>query len=330
MNRASLIGVAASAIVAAASPGWAQAPAKSGAPDYPAKPVRLIVAFPPGGGTDAVARITAQKLTDSTGQQFVVENRPGGNGIVGTDAIAKATPDGYVLGMMISSFTVNPGIYEKLPYDPAQDFAPITLIVRGLYVVVVHPSVNAKTVPELIALAKGAPGKLNAPISGIGSPSHLGLELFKKLAGVDIVGINYKGAGPAVIDLLSGQGQVMFVSMPSVKQHIEAGKLRALATGGTKRSPATPNLPTVAETGVQGYEVSEWYGVTAPARTPKAVVDRVNAEIQKILTLPDVKERMATLGADIVGAGPDEFAAFVRAETARWTRIARESGIKAE
>jgi tripartite-type tricarboxylate transporter receptor subunit TctC len=257
MKKLLLLLTTSTVIAAAGTSTWAQSP-PAVAPDYPAKTVRLIVPFPPGGGTDAVARITAQKLSEGFGQQFIVDNRPGANGLVGTDAIAKASPDGYTLGMMISSFAVNPGIYDKLPYDPLKDFTPITLIVRGLYVVVVHPSVQAMTIKELIALAKSSPGKLNAPISGIGSPSHLGLELFKKLAGVEIVGINYKGAGPAVIDLLSGQGQVMFVSMPSVQQHIQSGKLRALATGGTKRSPAAPELPTVAEAGVPGYEVSEW------------------------------------------------------------------------
>jgi tripartite-type tricarboxylate transporter receptor subunit TctC len=246
------------------------------------------------------------------------------------EMVAKATPDGYTFGFPTSNLAVNPALFSKLPFDAERDLAPVTLAVNGLYILAVHPSLPAKSVSELIALAKASPGKLNASIAGAGTPTHLGLEQFKAMAGVSIAAINYKGAAPAATGLLSGETQLMFVSAPTVLTQVQAGKLRALAVMGAKRSPALPNLPTVAESGLDGYAVSEWYGVVAPAGTNAAHVDRVNAEIRKVLSLQEVKDRLVVLGAEIVASTPQEFGAFIKADIAKWGKLVREAGIKAE
>ncbi|MDB5811974.1 MAG: putative secreted protein [Betaproteobacteria bacterium] len=300
------------------------------AQNYPARPLRLIVPWPPGGGADVIARVIFQKVGDALGQQVIVDNRGGASTIIGMELVAKSTPDGYTFGFPTSSLTVNPALFSKLPFDPARDFAAVSLAVNGLYILTVHPSVSAKSVGELIALAKAAPGKLNASIAGAGTPTHLGLEQFKAMAGVSIASINYKGAAPAATGLLSGETQLMFVSAPTVLSQVHAGKLRAIAVMGAKRSPALPDLPTIAESGLDGYAVSEWYGVVAPAGTSAAHVDRVNAEIRKVLAQADVKERLAVLGADVVASTPQEFNAFIKADIAKWGKLIREAGIKAE
>ena len=300
------------------------------AQDYPARPLRLIVPWPPGGGADVIARVIFQKVGDALGQQVIVDNRGGASTIIGMEMVAKATPDGYTFGFPTSNLAVNPALFAKLPFDAARDLAPVMLAVNGLYILAVHPSLPAKSVKELIALAKASPGKLNASIAGAGTPTHLGLEQFKAMAGVSIAAINYKGAAPAATGLLSGETQIMFVSAPTVLTQVQAGKLRAIAVMGAKRSSALPDLPTIAESGLDGYAVSEWYGVVAPAGTSASHIDRINAELHKVLAQPEVKERLVVLGAEIVASTPQEFGAFIKSDIAKWGQLVREAGIKAE
>jgi len=300
------------------------------AQDYPARPIRLIVPWPPGGGADVIARVIFQTVGDALGQQVIVDNRGGASTIIGMEIVAKSTPDGYTLGFPTSNLAVNPALYAKLPFDAARDFSPVMHAVNGLYILAVNPALPAKSVRELIALAKASPGKLNASIAGAGTPTHLGLEQFKAMAGVNIAAINYKGAAPAATGLLSGETQIMFVSAPTVLAQVQAGKLRALAVMGAKRSSALPALPTVAESGLDGYAVSEWYGVVAPAGTAAARVNRINAELRKVLAQAQVKQRLAVVGAEIVASTPQEFGAFIKSEIAKWGKLVREAGIKVE
>ena len=300
------------------------------AQNYPARPLRLIVPWPPGGGADVIARVIFQKVGDAIGQQVIVDNRGGASTIIGMEMVAKATPDGYTFGFPTSNLAVNPALFAKLPFDAARDLAPVMHAVNGLYILAVHPSLPAKSVKELIALAKAAPGKLNASIAGAGTPTHLGLEQFKAMAGVSIAAINYKGAAPAATGLLSGETQIMFVSAPTVLTQVQAGKLRAIAVMGAKRSSALPDLPTIAESGLDGYAVSEWYGVVAPAGTSALHVDRINAELRKVLAQPEVKDRLVVVGAEIVASSPQEFGAFIKTDIAKWAKLVREAGIKVE
>ncbi|HEV7820538.1 MAG TPA: tripartite tricarboxylate transporter substrate binding protein, partial [Burkholderiales bacterium] len=300
------------------------------AQDYPARPLRLIVPWPPGGGADVIARVIFQKVGEQIGQQVIVDNRGGASTIIGMDIVAKAAPDGYTFGFPTSNLTVNPALFSKLPFDVARDLAPVTQAVNGLYILAVHPALSAKSVGELIALAKAAPGRLNASIAGAGTPTHLGLEQFKAMAGVSIAAINYKGAAPAATGLLSGETQLMFVSAPTVLTQVQAGKLRAIAVMGATRSSALPELPTVAESGLDGYAVSEWYGVVAPSGTSAAQIGRINGEIRKVLALPEVKDRLVVLGAEVVASTPPEFGAFIKSDIAKWGKLVREAGIKAE
>jgi tripartite-type tricarboxylate transporter receptor subunit TctC len=297
------------------------------AQSYPNRPIRLIVAYPPGGGADIVARILGQKLSDSVGQQIVVDNRSGAAGIIGTDIAAKSIPDGYTLIMGTNAtHGIFVSLYRKLPYDPVKDFAPVSNVVSVTNVVVLHPSVPARSVKELIALAKSKPGQLNYGSGGSGSNAHLAVELFKIMAGVDIVHLPYKGVAPAVTDLLGGQIQMMISNMPPVLPHVKAGKLRALAVTGAERSSATPDLPTVAEAGLPGYESDLWWGVLAPAGTPRSIVSRLNAEIVKILQLKELKDRLSDMGATPVGNSPEEFAATIKADILKWAKVVKQSG----
>lgn len=321
MNKPIFHVVAAALLLSFADAAWSQA--------YPARPLRWIVLFPPGGGSDIVSRILGQKVSASLGQQVVIDNRTGGSGVIGTDIIAKATPDGYTIGMIISSHLVNPALMKKLPYDSANDFAPITLIAYGLFALVVHPSVPAASLKELVAHVKANPGKLNSPVT-TGTIGHLALELFKSTYGVDVASIPYRGAGDAVTGLLGGQVQVAFASFPSVQPFIKAGKLRALAVTSAKRSPIAPDLPTAAELGAESLVLSDWWGMVAPAGTDKAIVNRLNREIVAALALPDVKERMLGLGAEIVASSPDEFAQLIRNGIPKWGKVMRDAGIKPE
>ena len=298
---------------------------------YPNKPVRMVVGFPPGQATDIVARAVAQKLTESLGQSVFVDNRPGAAGIIGTEVAIKAGGDGYTLLMSSSGpLAVNPGLYAKLPYDPLRDLAPITLVASVPLFLVAHPSLPANNVPELIALAKQRPGEINYASGGSGVTNHLVMEMFKSAAGVNLVHVPYKGGPPALTDLIAGQVSVMFETGPGALPHVRSGKLKALATGGARRSMAMPKLATVAEQGIAGFDGVAWIGFVAPAGTPRAIVDRLNEETVKILALPDVRERFVSQGAEPVGNSPGEFAAYIKAEIAKWGKVIRESGAKVD
>ncbi len=300
------------------------------AQSYPTKPIRMIVAYPPGGGTDIVGRMMAQKLTESLGQTVVIDNRGGAAGGIGTEIAAKSLPDGYTILMgNVAPNAINVSLYAKLGYDPVKDFEPVSLVASTPNILVVHPSLAVKTVPDLIALAKSKPGTLNYPSAGIGSSSHLAGELFDNLAGVKMVHVPYKGGGPAITDLLGGQMQLMFATMPAAMPHVRAGKLRAVAVTSPKRSQAMPELPTIGET-LKGYDASTWYGVLAPARTGRPVVTRLHDEIVKVLAVVETRDRLVAQGFEPVGSSPAEFAAYIKSEIAKWARVIKAAGIKAE
>ena len=301
------------------------------AASYPAKPIRLVVPFPPGGATDILARAIGQRFSEVLGQPVIVDNRPGAGGNIGSELVAKAAPDGYTLLMgTVGTHAINPSLYAKMPYDHVKDFAPVILVAGVPNVLVVHPSVPARTVGEFITYAKANPGKLNFASSGSGTSIHLAGELFKVMAGVQMTHVPYKGSSPAIQDLLGGQVQLMFDNLPSALPQIKAGKLRALAVTTANRTPALPDVPTVAEAGLPGFEASSWFGVLAPAGTPPAIIARLNAEGVKWLATPEAKEKMQNLGANAAGGTPDDFAAHIRAETVKWARVVKESGAKAE
>lgn len=297
--------------------------------DYPNRPIKLVVPVAAGGGTDFTARVLAEKLSTAVGQPVVVENRPGASGNLGVQQVALAPPDGYTLVMPITSFPINPSL-QKLPFDTVRDFAPVVLAGTLPLVLVTHPSVPAKNVSELIALAKSAKSPLNFANSGNGTTAHLAGELFNRMTGIKMVGVNYKGGGPAVTDLLGGHVQVYFSTIPAVSQHIESGKLRALAVTGTTRSPELPNVPTVAESGLPGFDVTAWFGVFAPARTPVAAIERLNAELVKILAMPDVRQKMANHGVQPGGGTAEALGVFLIKEINKWGDLIRQTGIRAE
>lgn len=301
------------------------------AQSYPSRPLRLIVPTAPGGGTDFTGRLVAAKLSESLGQQVVVENRGGGGGSVGADNAAKSTPDGYTLLLgSIATHAVNPALYKKLPYDHLKDFAPVSLIGTVPNAMVVHPSVPVKSMQEFITYAKANPGKINYGSSGVGSPPHLSMELLRSITGINLVHVPYKGAGPALADLLGGQVQAMCTSLAGLINFIKSGRVRALGVTTAKRNPQLPDVPTIVESGVPGYEVTIWYGVFAPVATPKAIVQKLNAEMIKALNSPEMKERMALQGMDPAPSTPAELAAFVKAETVKWAKAAKDSGATAE
>jgi len=313
--------------------------AHASAQPYPNKPIRLVVPFPPGGTTDILARDVGQHLTEIWKQPVVIDNRPGAAGNVGSDIVAKSAPDGYTLLMCtVSSHAINPGLYSKLPYDHIKDFAPVILVARVPNVLEVNPGVPVYTVADLIKLAKEKPGEINFASSGSGTSIHLSGELFKTMTGVNMVHVPYKGSAPAITDLIGGQVQVMFDNLPSSLQQIKAGKLRAIAVTSAQRSPALPDLPTIAESGLPGFEATSWFGVLAPAGTPPAIVNRLNAEINKWLQSPDGKEKLLAQGALIdprgesvtAGGSPEQFAAFIRAETEKWAKVIKASGAKVD
>ena len=298
---------------------------------YPAKPLRMIVAYPPGGGTDIVGRMLAQKLGESLGQSVVVENRGGASGNIGTELAAHAAPDGYTILMgNVAPNAINVSLFKDLPFDPVADFAPVSLVASTPNILVVHPSTPARTVKEVIALAKAKPGTLNFASAGVGSSSHLAGELFRILAGADIVHVPYKGAGPAMADVLSGQVQLYFATMPAAMPHVKPGKLAPVAVTSARRSQALPGLPTIAESGVPGYEASTWYGVLAPAHTPAAVVARLHGDIVKILADAALHARLADQGFDPVGNSPEEFGAYIKSEILKWGKVIRDAGIRPE
>ena len=309
----------------AALPGLAFAQA------YPARPVRIVVPFPPGGGTDIGTRIVAQKLSEAWGQPVVVENKGGAAGIVGTEFTAKSTPDGYTLMMgNIGTHAINVSLYRKLPYDPVRDFAPVSHVAGLPLFLLVHPSVPAASVRELITLLKARPGQYDYSSSGAGGSMHVAAELFKTMAGVRIVHIPYKGGGPAVADLLAGQVKISFATVLETLQHVKAGKLRALAVTSARRSLAAPDLPTVAEAGLPGYESISWLGLFAPAGTPRELVAKISADAVRVLHLADVKERLLAQGADPIGSTPEQFATVLARDIAKYAKVMKDSGTQPE
>ena len=302
---------------------WAQA--------WPSKPIRLIVPFPAGGSTDVVARLIAEKISPSLGQPVIVDNRAGGGGTSGSDLAAKALPDGHTLLMGTSStHEIAPSLYPKLNYDPVKDFAPINFLGTATILMVVHPSVPAKSVAELVALAKSKPGQLMYGSTGNGSVSHLTAEYFKASAGVDIQHIPYKGDTPMTLDLVAGRVQLAFGTAVAFLPQVQSGKLNALAVTDAKPSPAAPQLPTVAASGLPGFEALQWFGLFAPTGTPREVISRLNNEVSKALQLPEVQDKLKGLGLQVVGSGPDAFAQFIQAEVSKWGKIVKESGAKVD
>ena len=314
-------------IAALASAAGVQAQAADAAKDFPTRPIRMIVPFPPGGSNDILGRFMAQKLTERLGQQTVVDNRGGADGIIGTDIAARAAPDGYTLLIVSTSYSMNPAIH-KLPYDPLKSLVPVALIGTGPNLLATTPSVPANSVKELIALAKAKPGQLHYASSGIGGFNHFGGELFKSLAGIDMVHVPYKGGGPAMIDVMSGQVEVLVSTLIQALPHIRSGKLKALGVGGAKRSPALPAVPTIAET-IPGYDGSIWWGILAPAGLPAAVLTKLNTEIGVILRDPESAKRLAAEAATPVIAPPAAFGKIITSDIAKWNRIAKEAGITA-
>jgi tripartite-type tricarboxylate transporter receptor subunit TctC len=297
---------------------------------YPQKALRMVVPFAPGGTTDIVARLIASKMGPALGQSVVIDNRPGANGIVGSEIVAKSAPDGYTLMMgYLGNLAMNPALYSKLSYDPIRDYAPVTLVASTTQAIVVHPSLPAKTVPELIALAKSKPGQLNYASAGVGAPSHLSGELFKQMTGIDMVHIPYKGGGALMTDLLSGQVTISFGGLAAALPNVRSGKLRLLAVASAKRSAAVPDVPAVAES-VPGFDVPSWLGIVAPAGTPRPIVERLHAEIAKVLASSEVKERLAAEGGEVIAGGPEEFSAYLKSEIAKWDKVIKGANIRAE
>ena len=303
----------------------------AGAQEYPTKPIRLVITYPPGGNTDLVGRALALKLGEFMGQQVVVDNRGGAGGVLGSMITAQSAPDGYTIMLGTSAgMVINPLLSRKLTYDPVRDFAPVSMVVIVPQLLVINPQLPVKNVRELIAFAKAKPGYLNAGSSGVGTPNHFGTELLKWLAGVDIVHVPYKGGAPALTDLLGGQIQMAFSSVPAVLPHIKAGRLVALGVGSAKRSPALPNIPTIAEAGVPGYEYTTWYGIFAPAKTPRTLIARLNTEIVKAMETPDIKDRFTALGGDPDPGTPEELRAYMANESAKWAKIIKAANIRVE
>ena len=317
------------ALACLAVTGWAHAADKPGGV-YPSKAIRLVVPFAPGGSNDIMARLTAQKFAESLGQQVVVDNRAGASGIIGTDIVAKAAPDGYTLLVMSLTLAVNPSLFKKLPFDTEKDLTPVTLIASAPLMLVVHPSMPAKSVKEFIAYAKANPGKLNFGSGGPGTTPHLAGEMLKTMAGLQMTHVPYKGGGPALADLVGGQIQLMLENIPSTLPFAKSGKMRALAVTALKRSALVPELPTLDEAGLKGYEIVGWNGLFVPAGTQRNIVTYLHGETVAALAQPDMKERLATLGAEGIGSSPDEFRAFVKAEITKWARVVKEAGLKVE
>ncbi len=303
--------------------------AAAAADSYPSKPIRLIIPFPPGGSNDIVGRLVATQLSQRLGKQVVVDNRGGAGGVLGTDLAAKSAPDGYTLLIISAAYAMNPSLY-KLPFDPLKSFVPVAKLGTGPNALTVFPGLPVNSVKDLLALAKEKPGQLNYAAAGVGSFQHLASELFRILANINVVAVQFKGGGPAMIDVMGGYTQICLGSLIQVLPHIQSGKLKVLGTGGSKRSAALPNVPTIAEGGVAGYEANNWWGVLAPAGTPQPIVDRLHKEISAILSSPETKKTFETEGAEVDDMTPGEFGAYIAAETAKWAKVVKESGIKAE
>ena len=295
---------------------------------YPVKPVRMIVAFPAGGPVDILARVIAPKVADGLGQQVIVDSRPGANGNIGGEVVARAPADGYTMMLVVSSFATNPHLYAKQPFDPLNDFAPVTLLTSAPLLLTAHPSLPAKSVKELVALAKSRPGALNCSVAGGGSGGHLALELFKSMATINIVAIPYKGCAAAIVEAIGGQVQLTINNPLALLPHIKSGKLRALGTSSLQRLIAAPEIPTIAEAGLPGYEAALWYGIVLPAKSSPALVARLNAEFVQVIQQPDVRERLNAEGVQIIGSTPEQFAEHLRRESAKWGKVIRDANIR--
>jgi tripartite-type tricarboxylate transporter receptor subunit TctC len=322
LSRKLAAAAAACCAVAAAAPIAAQ--------DYPVKPVRIIIGFPPGGATDLVSRMMAPKFTGIFKQQFIVDNRPGANGVIGSDLAAKAAPDGYAIHLAtIGSLVLSPAT-GKVPYDPIRDFAPISQAVALQNIFIVHPTLPARSMKDLIALARAKPGALNFASSGPASPGHLAGELFKTMAKVDLVHVPYKGGGPAMIDLVAGHVEIFVAVISTAVPQVKAGKARALAVTGSRRAAALPDVPTVAEAALKGYEATNWYGYVAPAATPRAIIDRLHKATVAVLEMPDIKQGLLDQGIEAAPSSPERFAAHIKSETGKWTKVIKAAGIKVD
>lgn len=305
-------------------------PAFAVAQSFPARPVRIIVPYSPGGSTDVVFRLLAPRLSDDLGQPVVVENRPGASSTIGLDISAKSPPDGHTWGVANIAYGANPSLIKKMPFDSDKDLVPVSQVTIVTMVLSLHPSLPARSVQQLVALAKRRPGEINFGSAGYGSANHLATAKFMHLTGTKLTHVPYKGGGPAVVSLVSGETSMLFATIPSAIQHIQAGRLRGLAVSRAKRSSALPDLPTVAEAGVPGYEAIEWNGVMVPAGTPEPAIRRIHASLSKVLSMPAIRERIVGLGAEPVGSSPAEFAAFIRNELATWSKVIKEVGISIE
>ncbi len=320
-----------SIILTAVLAGFASiVPALGQAQAYPTRPIKLVVPWSPGGGTDVLARIIAGKLSEAMGQQVIVENKPGASSMIGMTAVAQATPDGYTFGLATSNLAANPYLYASHSFDVAKDLAPVVLVSKGVYAMAVNPALPVKSVADLIAHAKANPGKLNAALVGAGSPPHLALAQFKSMTGADIVGIHYKGAGPSMAATVAGETQLMFASYATMSPMVQAERLRLLAVTSARRATTAPDVPTAVESGLPGFVFDEWYAVFAPAKTPRVAIDRFNAEVRKVLALPDVRERMKGLASEPAGGTPEELGEFVRGELARFSKLIKDNNIKAD
>jgi tripartite-type tricarboxylate transporter receptor subunit TctC len=297
---------------------------------YPNRAIRIVLPYPPGGGTDVMARVLAQKLIENLGQQVFVDNRGGASGNIGMELVAKSPPDGYTVGFALTAqFAVNPSLYAKLPYNPVKDYAPITLLATAPYVLLTHPSLPVKSVKELIALANARPGQITVASAGNGSGAHLALELMKSGARVDMVHVPYKGAGPALPDMIAGHVQAGFTTWASCSLHVKTGRLRALGVTTVKRSPAIPDLPAIAET-LPGYDSPVWYGVVAPAGTPREIVMKLNQEILRVLKTPEFRERLVADAIEPIGTPPEQFGVYIRSELVKWSKVVKEAQVKVD
>jgi tripartite-type tricarboxylate transporter receptor subunit TctC len=316
--------------VTACAVAWLVAAVPASAQNYPTKPVRMIVPFVPGGNTDIIARAFTPTMSEVIGQQVVVDNRGGAGGVIGTEVVARAAPDGYVILMVSAGHTINPAMVKKLPYDSVKDFAPISIIADVPTAFVVHPSLPAKTVQEFIAIARARPGEINYSTAGVGTVGHLAAELLCSMAKIKLVHVPYKGTGQAMVDLVAGQVQMQFPSMPAAIQHVHTGRLRMIAQTGKQRSAAAPAIPTMEEAGLPGFVVSSGFGLMAPAGTPRAIIDRLHTALVKALNDPRVKESLAKQGAEVVASTPDEYDQFNRAEIAKWIKVVAQAGIASQ
>jgi tripartite-type tricarboxylate transporter receptor subunit TctC len=314
------------AVAGALALGAAQASAQA----YPSKPVRLVVAFPPGGTSDFVGRVIADRMSQFLGQPIVIENKPGATGLIGTQAVQQAAPDGYTLLLAPSDFTLAPGLQPRPPYDPVKDFAAIGLFINYPHVLVAYPGLPAGNAKELIALAKARPGQINFASGGSGGSNHISGVAFAHAAGIELTHVPYKGNGPAITDLLADRVQLLFTSIGPVEGHLKSGKLKAIAVTGPKRLAALPDVPTVSEIAIPGYEFMTWYGLAAPAGTPRPIIDRLNADLRKTMASPDVMEKLANIGGDLTVNSPDEFTAMIRSEVGRWHKLARDTNLKVD